>query len=55
VESKAEEIERERKGVMALTAEAEAQLEKALPALIEAEEALEKLDKKEISEVKAYS
>ena len=55
MESKKTDIEKEKISVESLKAEAQADLDKALPALLEAEEALNKLDKKEISEVKSYS
>jgi len=55
VERKSEEIEKEKKEVEIVATEAQADLDKAMPILKEAEDALEKLGKQEVAEVKAYS
>jgi len=55
VERESEKIEKESKEVNLVAEEAQRDLDKALPALQQAEAALELLDKQEIAEVKAYS
>lgn len=55
MEHKRDEIEKEKKGVEALALEAQIDLDKATPALLEAEQALEKLEKKDLAEIRSYA
>ena len=55
IEHKRDEIEKEKKEVQARAMEATIDLDKAMPALLEAQAALEKLDKKDIAEIRSYS
>ena len=55
MEHKREEIEKEKKDVQALALDAQIDLEKAMPALLEAEQALDKLEKKDIAEIRSYA
>jgi dynein heavy chain len=55
IEAETVKIEKERTHTLQLAADADAELKKAEPALISAQEALEGLDKKHISEIKSFS
>lgn len=55
IQAETVKIEGERKETLILAAEAEAELKKAEPALLAANEALEGLDKKHISEIKSFT
>ena len=54
IEAQTVKIEKEKEETLQLAADAEAELKKAEPALIAAQEALEGLDKKHISEIKSF-
>jgi dynein heavy chain len=54
IEAQTVKIEKEKEETLVLAADAEAELKKAEPALIAAQEALEGLDKKHISEIKSF-
>jgi dynein heavy chain len=54
IEGQTVKVNKEREETLILAADAEAELKKAEPALISAQEALEGLDKKHISEIKSF-
>jgi dynein heavy chain len=55
IEAETVKIEKEKEETLALAAEADAELKKAEPALLNAQTAIETLDKKYIAEIKSFT
>lgn len=55
IEQQTVKIEKDKEETLKLAADAEADLKKAEPALLAAQEAIEKLDKKYIAEIKSFT
>ena len=55
IEQQTVKIEKDKEETLKLAADAEADLKKAEPALLAAQEAIEKLDKKYIAEIKTFA
>lgn len=55
IEQQTVKIEKDKEETLKLAADAEADLKKAEPALLAAQEAIEKLDKKYIAEIKTFT